>query len=232
MLTGRLIVPVLAAGILASTGPAGAVTIAQQRSANATVARAERQGQAAERRLAARVLRRPRAAAADAVGPTAQQQALAIALYRAGSNSGEEEMVPAPSEAAPPPAFLTDAARAHAAGCWGQIRSTWSHTIAGGAVVVWLRDINDGWCGNGSTITYGSHNFDRTQWAQYPYCLTNMSFRQGRDGTGYRWAHSGHWGTTGVYTGALLCLPILGSEHATLRIAANGYWDRYDDYGF
>lgn len=86
------------------------------------------------------------------------------------------------------------------------------------------------WCGNGSSITsidgWGHHT-----WSQYPYCITDTSTQGGWD-VYPSWQHGGQWGTTGLYTLAIVCAPILGSSHATMRVAANGYWDEYDDFGY
>jgi hypothetical protein len=215
-----------------SPGAAGAVTPAQLNAARAQVTRAEHQGAAALRRLTAEVFKRPARAADDgapAVGPSEAQQALAIAMYQAGS-----EEVPDPVAVAPPSPFgplMTSDVESHSAACWGHINSVWHHDTAGGAEVENLGVGLAGWCGNGSTITYGSHSFYSYDWAQYPYCHTNDEFNQGWDGS-YRWAHARVGDTAGVYTLAVVCVPILGSQHRALRIAANGHWDRYDDWGF
>jgi hypothetical protein len=189
------------------------------------------------KQLSSLVMRRS-ARAADtttAAGPDASQQALAVALYQEGSSAGQVTGA-APAVAAPGGAaaatFGSDVRARSASACWGTISSDWWHTIAGGAIVARVNKYNYGWCGTGSRITSGEYNFNHYFWAQYPYCLTNESNNQGWDGTSYDWAHGGAWATTGVYTVALVCVPILGGEHATLRIAGNGYWDRYDDYGY
>lgn len=180
------------------------------------------------------------AASVAAVGPSNQTQALAVALYDAGSSTAVTAPVapPNPSAALPPVGSaptLVQANRAspiaHAASCWGPVKSYWVHTIAGGANVASLTETNPSWCGNGSSISFGFNNWDHQTWSNYPYCLTNVSNHQGWD-QHPAWAHGGLWGTTGVYSLAIVCIPILGSEHVTLRVAANGYWDRYDDFGF
>jgi hypothetical protein len=178
-----------------------------------------------------------RAHAADAGGPTPDQQELAVALYDAGDSeqlqSGSPAVGPPPGAPLGPLAGAARAhlPRAHAASCWGPARATWIHTILGGAHVAQLTEVNPSWCGNGRSISFGAGNWDHKTWAQWPYCMTNVSNHQGWDRYPV-WAHGGIWGTSGVYTVALVCVPILGSSHATVRVAANGYWDRYDDFGF
>jgi hypothetical protein len=216
---------VAVAALAVSAAPAAAL---QLRYARQEVPAAQRQGPAAVRRLAARVMTPPAKAAdasAPSVGPSVQTQALAVALYEAGSSSGDST--------APPTALSVDRAGpiAHAASCWGPAVSKWWHNIAGGATVARLTVTNPSWCGNGSSITYGAGNWDHQPWSNYPYCLTSVSNHQGWDKYP-SWGHGGIWGTAGVYTIPFVCAPILGSNHATLRVAANGYSDHYDDFGF
>lgn len=222
------VVAAIAASAVAAPAASAASSLALAH-ARQQVRAAQHESHAAVSRLVARVRAR-RAHAADALsGPTPSQQALAVALYDAGSASED-----ATQSNLPVPSFTADVARApiaKAAGCWGPARDTWRHTIAGGANVVSLTETNPSWCGNGSSITFGHDNWDHKPWSQYPYCLTNVSNHQGWDHYA-SWAHGGIWGTTGIYTIAFVCAPILGSEHATVRVAANGYHDGYDDFGF
>ncbi len=120
---------------------------------------------------------------------------------------------------------------AHAAGCYAKEESVATHTIGGGANVIQLYATTSGWCGNGQTITSGEDDFANHLWSQYPYCNTDVENHSGWDGS-HAWAHDGVWATQGIYTIAIVCAPVLGSMHATIRIAANGYWDKYDDFGF
>jgi hypothetical protein len=205
---------------------------------------AKAEGPAAVRILQSRILGlHARVTAAGTGGPTADQQALAVALYQSGTvvadtPAGSTLPAPAPptgiAPSGPTPmlSMFRSAPIAHSASCWGRESSWWNHTVPGGAIVAKLEKFNYGWCGTGSQLTSGAYNFDHWQWAQYPYCLANESNRQGPDGTSGNWAHGGIWATTGIYSVAVVCVPILGGEHAVLRIAGNGYWDRYDDYGF
>jgi hypothetical protein len=233
----RLAVAAVVGGVAIVAPASSAITPAQQRRANAIVAHAKRQGHGALRRLDAQVLHPARAADGSQPGLTPDRAALAVALYNGGTTyedttSGDSGL-PEPS---PPTgaSFIGDmqSVVAHAAGCWGRISSKWSHSIAGGAIVERVEDWGGGWCGNGSQITYGSHNFYAHFESQYPYCQIDRDFWQGWDGTSGRWAHSMASATNGFYTIAVACVPVLGSAHRNLRIAGNGYWDRYDDYGF
>jgi hypothetical protein len=178
------------------------------------------------------------ASVADATpaGPSATQQALATALYQegqAGNASDGPANVAAPPSPSPAPVFSTQFMAHAASGCHGQEWSKWWHTIAGGAIVSRVEKTNYGWCWNSTNhLTSGTYNFDHHIWAQYPYCMMNESERQGPDGASGQWAHGGAWATTGIYSVAIVCVPILGGEHAVLRVAGGGYWDKTDDYGF
>jgi hypothetical protein len=157
--------------------------------------------------------------------PSVHEDALAEALYNGGSPA-ENGNGPTTTLSATP-ALTTSSLGT----CWGPVRWRWSHTILGGATVVWIQTSNQQWCGNGSRITYGENNWLFPNWSNYPYCLTDISHHGGWD-VYPNWAHGGQWATTGMYSGAFVCVPILGSEHATLRVDRYGGWDHYDDFGF
>jgi hypothetical protein len=117
--------------------------------------------------------------------------------------------------------------RAHAAGCWGWIADQQTFTVFGGTIA-WIYVRNNGWCGNGYAITwYGGPTYAAWSWG--PYCW-------GSKGSDYSWdywpswIHTAHWGELGVsYPWG--CAGIRGGK-AQVRFAANGYWDRFNDYGF
>lgn len=221
----KIVAAALTAASLAAPAAAQATSPAQH--ARQEVRTAQKRGPRAVRRLAANVQRRTAHSASGAqTGPTPAQQALAVAMYQAGGVT--ETVTPSPVGE---PAFSSDMAVAASTKCRGPAKSYWSHSIAGGATVASLTETNPSWCGNGSSITFGHDNWQHKPWSNYPYCLTSVSTHQGWDKYP-AWAHGGMWATTGVYTIALVCAPILGSEHTTLRVAANGYRDHADDFGF
>jgi hypothetical protein len=140
---------------------------------------------------------------------------------------GREEASPPSGKS--PPAFAARQrhVKAHAAGCYGSPSNQWTWTVAG-ANVGWVYVRENGWCGSGGRITwYGGPTF--AHWTQFPWCLTG-------EGTDYSWdvypswIHMAHWGTLGLsYPWG--CAGYYGGK-APVRIAWNGYWDRYNDYGF
>jgi hypothetical protein len=129
------------------------------------------------------------------------------------------------------PPFKAAAARrhrAHAAGCWNGAWNQWTWRTAWGSAIGWLYSRYNTWCGNGYAIYYATGpTFAR--WAWGPYCITNGNLADAWD-VWPTWIHIGNWGTLGVsYPWG--CLGIKGG-HAVVRVAATGYWDTYDDFGF
>jgi hypothetical protein len=116
--------------------------------------------------------------------------------------------------------------RAHATGCWGYTWSklTWS---AFGATIGWIEKTVSGWCGNGYSESDWGWGHATYSWG--PYCLASVNNLHGWD-VYPTWLHgiitadlgvSYPWGCAGISGG-----------HAALRIAANGYHDNVDDWGF
>jgi hypothetical protein len=117
--------------------------------------------------------------------------------------------------------------RAHIAGCWGnawtiQQWETWVGTIA------WIYVRENGWCGEWYGMSWlGGATFADWEWG--PYCLTGHGQDYSWDLYPY-WVHMANWGSLGIsYPWG--CLGIRG-EKVVIRIASNGYWDTYNDYGF
>jgi hypothetical protein len=61
--------------------------------------------------------------------------------------------------------------------------------------------------------------------------MTDVNYEGGWD-TYPSWAHGREGSTAGVYSIAVVCIPILGSQHVTNRLAANGYHDKVNDFGY
>ena len=121
------------------------------------------------------------------------------------------------------PARSARRVRAHSAGCWGSVYNmvTWDS-------VAWLYVRENGWCGNGWDIYwYGGASF--AEWAWGPYCFTGRGNDYSWD-VYPSWIHTAVWGEVGV-TYVWGCFGISGGK-AQIRIAANGYWDLYNDYGW
>jgi hypothetical protein len=97
-----------------------------------------------------------------------------------------------------------------------------------GGNIGWIYVRNNGWCGNGSAITwYDGPTYAAWSWG--PYCWTSKGSDYSWD-VYPSWIHAAHWGEFGVsYPWG--CGGIRGGK-AVLRFAANGRWDRYNDYGF
>jgi hypothetical protein len=128
---------------------------------------------------------------------------------------------------APPAGSARVKHRAHSAGCYG---SPWSQTnwTVWGSVIGWLYVRENGWCGqSGYIYWYGGATF--ASWAWGPYCFASKGADYSWD---YypSWIHMAHWGSLGVaYPWG--CLGASGGK-VQIRIAWNGYWDEYNDYGF
>lgn len=144
---------------------------------------------------------------------------------------GEVEAPTTHSEA-PPKERMAEAARrrfrAHTAGCYGQANSTGWVELEGLGTVSWVYVGISGWCGEwyGLTAVYG---LIMPRWVWGPFCLANEGTNYTYDGS-YAWIHMANWASFGINY-AFGCWTYAG-EKAVLRIADNGYWDRYNDYGF
>jgi hypothetical protein len=179
---------------------------------------------------------------AIAKGPAAVQalvnnatyaQAVALLPYTSGKQeSPGASTIPAPPITAAAPITTTKATtaalrpRAHAAGCW----STWTewHWTVAGAEVAWIRKIYSSWCGNGSSISSWSNA--HASWVSSAWCLTNANLLESWDVVP-SWRHGYYGASLGLWTPWGACASY-NSGHTVVRIAANGYWDSYDDYGF
>jgi hypothetical protein len=63
--------------------------------------------------------------------------------------------------------------RAHAAGCWGAVANQTNYNTAWGSTISWVWVRANGWCGNGSSMTWlGGASFQRWSWG--PYCQANQ----------------------------------------------------------
>jgi hypothetical protein len=119
--------------------------------------------------------------------------------------------------------------------CFGGVSSRENWNIVGGATVAWVQVGVEGWCagpGNQAIVSVNSWTFP--SWVNFPYCLASQGDYHGPDGSyvgsNSTWAHGLHTGQVGVsYPWGCGGLK---SFEAALRIAYNGYWDTYDDWGF
>jgi hypothetical protein len=108
-----------------------------------------------------------------------------------------------------------------------------------GVAYAWVQtDITDDWCFDYKATT-GVYYWDFPHWTGDGVCITNESHANGPDGDWVNdggawhstWAHGGHWMTAGFGPFKSLCT-FTQSGHAVLRVADNGYWDWYDDFGY
>lgn len=118
--------------------------------------------------------------------------------------------------------------RAHASACYGSPSAQWNYTEAG-KLVAWIYVRVNSWCGNpGVSITWsGGPSFANWHWG--PFCLGTVGYNWSWD---YypRWIHTATWASQGViYPWG--CFTYNGGK-AVIRIAASGYHDEYNDYGF
>ncbi len=123
--------------------------------------------------------------------------------------------------------------RAHAAdACWSGAWTMEEWAIAPGAIVGWVYANAGAWCGRYGwwLYWYGGPTLAQWSWGGGDFCMANInqSFTWDVYPT---WIHTGEWGTLGLsYPWG--CWGVFGSGRAVVRIAANGYWDTYDDFGF
>lgn len=122
---------------------------------------------------------------------------------------------------------------AHTAGCWGSWAADTYYLWFGSEVIAWDFARENGWCGgwNGYAwvITWlGGPTFAEWQWKPV-FCAAPLSTNYTWDGS-TSWVHMADWQADGVVYpwGCLLYWNL----KAVVRIAGNGYWDTYDDYGF
>jgi hypothetical protein len=118
---------------------------------------------------------------------------------------------------------------AHAAFCGGNWAADTDEGYAFGGTVAWAFVRNEGWCGNGYEITWdGGPDFDGWTWNP-EICSYGWNTNYSWDGS-TAWIHmednfvagfSYPWGCYGWW-----------ELKAVVRVAANGYWDTYDDFGF
>ena len=108
-----------------------------------------------------------------------------------------------------------------------------------GVAYAWVQtDITDDWCFDYKAVTSVTF-WDFPHWTGDGVCITNESHTNGPDGDWVddggtwhtTWAHGGHWMTAGFGPVKSLCA-LTQSGHAVLRVADNGYWDWYDDFGY
>jgi len=170
-----------------------------------------------------------------------QQYALLQALqpYATTTNTaGGPGGTVAPDGPGPLPASAAAAdVRAHAASCYGvgQGPSTDRVNFYEGSIKVgWAEKDHGYWCGNGYSITdLGGANFGyyHKTWTPdlTPYCIVLPFNVNGWDAPHAQWAHGGLTAHEGNYTPWTSCVTFL-SGNAVVRIAANGYWDRYWDF--
>ena len=132
---------------------------------------------------------------------------------------------PSPSRYAPP--VRVARRRAHAAGCYGSPWTQLNWTEFGGTVA-WIYMRVNGWCGSGGRIYWtGGPTF--ASWTWGPFCLGGKGADWSWD-VNPSWIHGAHWASLGTsYPWG--CFTYSGGK-VVIRIAWNGYWDRYNDYGF
>ena len=124
------------------------------------------------------------------------------------------------------------AAAAAASGCHNPVvvQHTWT---AKDIIAGWVITRIDGWCWSNGYIT-STQGWAFPKYQAYGTCMTNEYSTHGgygaRNSNGNTaWAHGGHWATIGFKVGGSCLGPYYS---ATLRIAGDGYYDNYDDFGF
>lgn len=242
-----ILLGVLCAGLLASSASATSLSDRQQ------IRSAARHGAAAVTRLIERRLHRAHGAASDADSQalvnfvnavlviSESDSNVAIAVLDApglvvdqtdqGVDAEPDLQVPFGGVVYGPMRTAHSSAMAHSAGCHGYVwvRHYWSVPIVHATVGDVVKTVG-GWCGNGGSITWVTGWAHKTyHWG--PYCLTVEANLHGWD-SWPGWQHGGIWAHMGVWTPWGSCVHLSHGGHATIRIAANLYWDAFNDYGF
>lgn len=96
--------------------------------------------------------------------------------------------------------------------------------------VGWQEKDHGYWCGNGSSIYDvggGNYGYYNATWSGLGYCQVTVFDRNGWD-VPYSWLHAKRTTHLGNYTPWTSCVTFTGGS-TSLRLAANGYWDTYDD---
>jgi hypothetical protein len=153
----------------------------------------------------------------DTIATTPAEYALGLALepYASGAMS----------------ASWLGGATTEAGGCWfvgSKVAERWVFS-EGGKPVAWVEKDHNYWCGNGYAITQNALGFYDRKWAQFPFCVSVTTSVQGWDGPHASWAHGGVWASQGLWTPWGTC-GTYQSGQAVVRIAANGYFDYYNDF--
>jgi hypothetical protein len=120
---------------------------------------------------------------------------------------------------------------AHAASCYPDESWTSNYNLDG-AVIGWVYDNANSWCGNPNTHTITtplSGEFNHSTWAWGPYCNTDINEEDGWDDYPSE-MHSITAAELGV-SYVFGCAGIRG-YHSSLEIWASGVWNNNDDWGF
>lgn len=120
--------------------------------------------------------------------------------------------------------------KAHAAGCYGSVAEQDQWYVKGiGTVIAWIYVRVNGWCGNPGVNIYWSGGPTFANWAWGPFCFAGLQTNWSWD-IFPRWIHTAIWASQGVPY-PFGCLGLHGGK-TQIRIAASGYADTYNDYGF
>ncbi len=152
---------------------------------------------------------------------------VAADLLRYGTVTTKVRQSPKSRREAPAFTSRRKVTTAHSAGCYGSPWSQQNYTEFG-ATVAWIYVRENGWCGSNGRITwYGGPTFANWTWG--PFCLGSRGSNYTWDYP-YSWIHMAYWASLGTsYPWG--CLTYHGGK-VQIRIAWNGYWDEYNDYGF
>lgn len=114
--------------------------------------------------------------------------------------------------------------KAHATACWGTHDTR--TTISAGVTFGWRQVQEEGWCGNGTTIT-SQNGATYSQYHAGPYCWNDVSEPWAWDGS-HAWLHGRNYGVLG---GSYIwgCAS-LQTVHPAIRMSATGHFDHYDDF--
>ncbi|MGO9961093.1 MAG: hypothetical protein ACLP50_34815 [Solirubrobacteraceae bacterium] len=145
------------------------------------------------------------------------------AVHEAILHDTPQYNVSSPASTVGPP---SSTATAGADPCWGADNSVYNRHYWGGIwTAAWVSIVSNGWCGNGTAITWFPGFWGRG-YIGVGYCFSNQSQDDGSWISYWGWVHGGHWAQIGLNVPLIGCETVPGtSGGATMREAANGYYD-------
>jgi hypothetical protein len=214
---------VLVGSLALVASPAASAKTHHRASARASVTSVEQQAAALPAATTPALAARDQAALQPSVDAAVQQGAAAVTSLLASGNPSIASDLVHDATVTVSTTNTTDATTAST--CWGS-HSTQITVGAAGVNFGWRKVQENGWCGNGSTIT-SNNGASYTAWRGGPYCWNDVQSNWSWDGS-HAWLHGRNYASLGgSYIWGCASLQTIAP---VIRIEANGNWDRYNDY--